>query len=109
MPKLIGKYVGSYTYKEAVADARAMRKEEAGIDTGHFRKTVVKLPPTPDEVKATRKALHVSQAAFAELVGVSAPSVKAWERGARRPDGVTSRLIRLLKKDPSFVHVWAKA
>jgi putative transcriptional regulator len=109
MPRLTSNYVGGYTWKEAQADARAFKKELAGIDTGHFTKVIVKLPATPAEVKATRKALRVSQAAFAELVGVSAPSVKAWERGARRPDGVASRLIRLLKKDPSFVKVWAKA
>lgn len=109
MPRLIGKYVGGYTWKEAQADARAFKLELKGIDTGHFTKTRVPLPASPAEVKAARKALKVSQTGFAELVGVSAPSVKAWERGARRPDGVASKVIRLLKKDPGFVKMWVGA
>jgi putative transcriptional regulator len=69
-------------------------------------KVVVRPPVSPAEVKATRKAMNVSQARFADMVGVSAHSVTAWERGVRRPDGVTSRLIRLLGRNPDFIQTW---
>jgi putative transcriptional regulator len=65
-----------------------------------------RIPASPAEVKATRKGMKVSQARFADLVGVSSHSVTAWERGVRRPDGVASRLIRLLGQKPEFIQTW---
>lgn len=109
MGRLKGNYVGGYSKKEFKADIRAWNLEIKGVSTGRFKKVVYVLPVKPVEVKAVRKALHVTQLDFANVVGVSLPTVKAWERGARKPDGVASRLIRLLKKDVKFAEVWAKA
>ena len=106
MAKLEGNYVGGYSIKEAKADARAIKLEMQGIHTGHFKKTIYILPAKPAEVKAARKALHVTQLVFANIVGVSLPTIKAWERGARQPDGVASRLIRLIKRDAKFAETW---
>ncbi len=106
MSKFGENIVGGLTLKEAAADARAFRAELKGKRTGRFQIVTVPKPASPAEVKATRKALHVSQVGFAGIVGVSAQSVTSWERGIRRPDGVTSRVIRLLRRDPSFVNTW---
>lgn len=56
-------------------------------------------PVDRNEVRATRKALAATQRAFAEIVGVSLETVKAWEAGKRIPEGPASKLIRLLKQD----------
>jgi DNA-binding transcriptional regulator YiaG len=106
MTMLKTKFVGGLTLREAAADARAVKAELAGKHTGRFKVVVVPRPASPAEVKATRKALHVTQVGFAGIVGVSARSVTSWERGIRRPDGVTSRLIRLLRRNPDFAQTW---
>jgi DNA-binding transcriptional regulator YiaG len=107
MKKLKGNYIGGYSLKEFKEDLKAFDLETQGIHTGKFRKSIVVLPAKPDEVKAARKALHVTQQDFANVIGVSLPTVKAWERGARQPDGVASKLIRLLRKQTKFANIWA--
>ncbi len=55
------------------------------------------LPPAPEEVRALRKSLGLSQPKFAGLVNVGLRSVQAWEQGQRRPDGAATALFFLLK------------
>jgi putative transcriptional regulator len=89
-------------------DIVAIEDEEKGIHTGRFGPVQrIPIPAKPSEVKAARHNLKVSQAAFANVIGVSLPTVKAWERGARRPDGVASRLIRLLRRNKDFASIWS--
>jgi putative transcriptional regulator len=62
--------------------------------------------PTPNvyrahEVRALRDCLGVSQAVFAQLVGVSVILVKSWERGVRVPNPMARRLLDTIKADPS--------
>jgi putative transcriptional regulator len=44
-------------------------------------------------VRAIRKSLNISQAVFAQLVGVSPALVRAWELGTRRPAPIARRLL----------------
>ncbi len=60
-------------------------------------------PATADEVKGVRKALHLTQAVFAGVVGASPNAVEHWEQGIRRPSGSASKLIRILKSHPELV------
>lgn len=53
---------------------------------------------TSDEIRAQRKALKMSQRAFANYLGVGEASIKRWELGAIQ-DEVFDRYIRL-KTDP---------
>jgi len=105
MPKPILRSFGANLVPEAIANTDAHQAEVSGKEPRRS-KVVARSPLSPAEIKATRKALKVSQARFADIVGVSAHSVTAWERGVRRPDGVTSRLIRLLGRDPDFIQTW---
>jgi len=50
----------------------------------------------PDEVKAARAQLGLTQAAFGERLGVGKDVVRDWERGKRACPGPASRLIRLV-------------
>jgi putative transcriptional regulator len=59
-------------------------------------------PATIKEVKAARKAVASTQRQFAELVGVSLETVKSWEAGKRTPEGIASKVMRILIKKPKI-------
>ena len=91
-----------YDEKALLDDLRALMEEDGGRSTGRFRKTVYPKPATAAEAKAARRALKLSQVKFAVLLGVSASTVKAWEQGWRRPDGLATKTLRLLRKEPGY-------
>ena len=53
---------------------------------------------TPDKVREARREIGLSQAAFADLIGVSPRAVKYWERGQRNPSKVAVKRIKDLTK-----------
>ncbi|MBI3755252.1 MAG: helix-turn-helix domain-containing protein [Deltaproteobacteria bacterium] len=52
------------------------------------------------DVKKTRDHLHLSQSAFAALMGVSVRTLQEWEQGRRKPSGPASALLRIANKHP---------
>ena len=52
-----------------------------------------------EAVRIIRIELGVSQAVFAQLLGVSVDLVAAWEQGHRSPAGPVSRLLELMEID----------
>lgn len=70
-----------------------------GEDVPGFR---VHFPPGGD-VAAIRKRTGLSQAAFAQQIGVSLGTLRNWEQGRRWPDGPARVLLALLDKDPGIV------
>jgi putative transcriptional regulator len=66
------------------------------------RSAHVELPPwyAPHLIRQIRHKLSVSQAIFAEMLGVSASSVRAWEQGKREPDGPARRLLQIAETHP---------
>lgn len=52
------------------------------------------------DIRRIREGLGLSQAVFAQLIGASASTVRAWERGAREPSEMARRLIALAERDP---------
>ncbi|WP_240843591.1 DNA-binding transcriptional regulator [Acidaminobacter sp. JC074] len=46
-----------------------------------------------------RTQLSLTQIAFASLLGVSAKTVEAWEKGTNKPNGSARRLMELLNAD----------
>ncbi len=49
---------------------------------------------------AVRKRLGVSQAKFAELLGISLRTLQGWEQGRRQPEGPARQLLRVAARDP---------
>ena len=72
---------------------------EAGKDVREMftvRKIALKLQPStvrPQAVKKPRLSLGLSQALFAQRLGVSASTVQAWEQGKRQPDPMACRVL----------------
>lgn len=51
-----------------------------------------------DEVKTIRQKSRLSQAVFAEYLGIGKTTVQQWERGDKRPSGPSCRLLDLVDR-----------
>jgi putative transcriptional regulator len=62
------------------------------------------LPMTygPEAVKATRQVLRASQGIFAQFLGVSPKSVRAWEQGVNPPSDIACRFMDEIQRNPDF-------
>lgn len=58
---------------------------------------------TPRKIRSLRVSLKMSQNDFAKLLGVSGETLAKWEQGVNAPSGSSSRLLQILKKDPTLV------
>jgi putative transcriptional regulator len=71
------------------------------------RRVVLDLEPqtyTPEQIRAVRKLLNVSQSIFAQLLGVSVKAVQKWERGGV-PSDIACRFMDEIRRDPNY---WKK-
>ena len=70
------------------------------------RKTTLTIVPlknfTSKEIKEIRNNAGMTQALFAEFMGVSVKTVEAWEAGKNKPEGAARRLLALTHDDPAF-------
>ena len=65
--------------------------------------TVMPVPEfSPDEIKEVRASLRMTQGTFAALMGVSAKTVEAWEKGTNVPLGTARRMLALLQADSTL-------
>jgi DNA-binding transcriptional regulator YiaG len=89
--------------EEAVAyeggELAGTRVNRVEITARHAR---VPEPPayTPEQIRTIRHAFSMSQQVFAGLLNASASAVRAWEQGAREPDGPTRRLLQVAELNP---------
>jgi putative transcriptional regulator len=58
--------------------------------------------PTID-VRATRRRLGLSQAAFAAKFGFQTATLRNWEQGRTRPDGPARVLLTVIARNPEAV------
>ena len=57
----------------------------------------------PIQVKQIRRKLHVSQVKFANLIGVSAATLRNWEQGRTFPEGAARALLMVAAKRPDAI------
>jgi putative transcriptional regulator len=79
-----------------------------------MRTTTVALPARverirPEEVRAIRRRLKVSQAVFARLLNVPVVTEASWEVGRRKPSGAALRLLQIARKEPDVLLTAAEA
>jgi len=60
-------------------------------------------PPLPDDVKAIRQRLGLTQEAFAARYGFSVETIRNYEQGHRRPTGPARVLLRVIATEPDAV------
>lgn len=54
------------------------------------------------EVVAIRESLGASQPVFANLLGVSPATVRAWEQGVNTPSGMALRFLAEIRANPEY-------
>ena len=75
---------------------RSVKQMKAGKAA---RKSRVKIPA----VVTARNASGLSQAQFAELMGISVRTLQKWEQGEREPSGAAKSLIRIAQRHPEVL------
>lgn len=59
--------------------------------------------PQPDDVRAIRQRLGLSQEQFAARFGFSVETIRNYEQGHRRPTGPARALLRVIAREPDAV------
>ena len=57
----------------------------------------------PNEVAQARQNAGLSQAQFADALGISKRTLQEWEQGRRSPSGAAQALIRIAARHPEVV------
>lgn len=97
-------------YKKGDELVRRMRQFTRALNdgdaTGFTARTItMNLKPTsytPEQVKAARKSLCLSQPLFAQFLGVSLKTVRAWEQGHEVPRDVACRFMDEIRRKPDY-------
>lgn len=84
--------------------ARQVEEDGGELDDADLARAVkVYAPPSPEEVKALRAKLGMSQAQFAHSFGFTIDTVQQYEQGRRRPSGPAATLLRVIAREPEAV------
>lgn len=59
--------------------------------------------PRPEDIRALRKRLGLSQAGFAARYGFSVETIRNYEQGHRHPTGPARVLLRVIATEPEAV------
>jgi putative transcriptional regulator len=65
------------------------------------RRTIIDVP---SEIKGIREKLDVSQAEFAEMIGISKRTLQEWEQGRCKPTGAALKLLMIARRHPEVLH-----
>lgn len=85
--------------------ADALAKDEPIADKFTCSKVELDLRPIsygPEEVKSTRRLLRVSQAVFAQFLGVKPTTVRSWEQGRQTPSNMACRILDEVQRNPEY-------
>jgi predicted RNase H-like HicB family nuclease/DNA-binding XRE family transcriptional regulator len=110
---------GVHTHGATRAEAAAMGDEVVAVVVGYLRSAGRPVPlPSPysgcvtisrppaysaNRIREIRRSFNVSQRVFAEMLNVSLATVRAWEQGARTPDGAATRLLSIAEHRPEII------
>jgi len=82
---------------------RRKRRERVARLLGASRPASRAGPPSGVDVRAVRQLTGLSQADFAELLGIELSTLRNWEQGRRQPTGPARALLRAIRNDPVAV------
>jgi len=82
--------------------ARDFGKAMAGIPSS-YRSAPYAVAASPSQARDARKITGLAQPAFAMAIGASPATIRSWEQGQKRPDGVASKMLRLLLRHPKLI------
>jgi putative transcriptional regulator len=56
-----------------------------------------------EDIAALRRFVALTQAQFAQAMGISVHTLRNWEQGRRRPDGPAIALLRIAARHPRII------
>jgi len=101
--KLLAELAARPRPSEEEIEAQAAEDGDAWTDAELAEAEPVSPPPSPEQVRALRAKLGLSQARFARCFGLTLDTVQQYEQGRRRPSGPASTLLRVIEADPEAV------
>jgi putative transcriptional regulator len=78
-------------------------REAAAIERGELKPSRTFEVRTPNDVVRVRGKLGLSQARFAQLLGISENTLQNWEQGRRKPTGSARVLLKVAAKHPRVI------
>jgi DNA-binding transcriptional regulator YiaG len=58
---------------------------------------------TGEDIAALRRFVGLTQAQFAQAMGISVHTLRNWEQGRRRPEGPAIALLRIAARHPRII------
>lgn len=58
---------------------------------------------TPDDIKALRNFVGLTQDELSDAMGISVHTLRNWEQGRRRPEGPALALLRIAARHPRII------
>jgi putative transcriptional regulator len=101
--KLLAELAARPRPSEKEIDAQASKDGDAWTDQELADAEPVYPPPSPEQIRALRKKLALTQVRFARRFGFTLDTVQQYEQGRRRPSGPASTLLRVIEADPEAV------
>lgn len=102
---LAGKSVGQLLvegFEELASELKADKKIPEKFTCHKLSLDLSPEPYSKELVKKTRKLLNASQAVFAQFLGVSPQTVRAWEQGINTPHNSACRLMDEIRHDTGY-------
>lgn len=86
-------------FDQLIKGVREMKRHMSGKSVRGVRTTELDDP----DVRAIRKAANISQAQFAELIGVNLRTLQNWEQHRTRPTGPARALLKIVASNPKSI------
>jgi putative transcriptional regulator len=101
--RLLAEFAERHQPSEDEIEAQARADGDAWTDAEVAEAQPVYPPPSPEQVRALRAKLGLSQAQFARRFGFTLDTVRQYEQGRQRPSGPAATLLRVIEADPKAV------
>ena len=90
------------TLLETARELRRQRRERLARLVRRGGGPARRAAPDPDsvDVRSVRSLTGLSQARFAELLGIELATLRNWEQGRRQPTGPARALLRAIRNNP---------
>ena len=95
--------IGQKITKRLAAFATALEENKTVTERFTCHRITLDLQPKPYDpklAKKTRDSLGLSQALFAQFLGVSVKTVSAWECGSKNPKNIACRFMDEIRENP---------
>lgn len=76
---------------------------ESAIPASVRRRLMAGRLESGDDIVALRRFVGLSQARFAEALGISVHTLRNWEQGRRNPEGPALALLRIAARHPRII------